>query len=69
MIEQLKINVLGSYHVTNCYIIWDKDSKEAAVIDPADDVSKIENCINMLGLNLKYSRYFFCKLSICYLNS
>lgn len=55
MIEQLKINVLGSYHVTNCYIIWDKDSKEAAVIDPADDVNKIENCINMLGLNLKYA--------------
>lgn len=54
MIEQIKINVLGSYHVTNCYILWDKDSKEAAVIDPADDVEKIDECIKRLDLKLKY---------------
>lgn len=37
MIENIKINVLGSQHVTNCYIIWDKETKEAAIVDPADN--------------------------------
>lgn len=54
MIEQLQINVLDSYHITNCYIIWDKETKEAAIVDPADREDIIENKVNKLDLNVKY---------------
>lgn len=54
MIEQIEINVLGSQHVTNCYIIWDENTKEAAVIDPADKVELIINRIEEQNLKLKY---------------
>ena len=46
MIKLIKINVLGSYHVTNCYIIWDEKTKEAAIVDPADDAQKIIEKLN-----------------------
>ena len=54
MIKLIKINVLGSYHVTNCYIIWDEKTKEAAIVDPADDAQKIIENIRDLNLKLKY---------------
>ncbi len=54
MIENIKINVLGSQHVTNCYIIWDKETKEAAIVDPADNEEVIIKSIENLGVNLKY---------------
>lgn len=39
---------------TNCYIIFDQKSKETMVIDPAGDVDKIVEIINVLQGKLKY---------------
>ena len=39
---------------TNCYIVFDPKSKETMVIDPAGDVDKIIDMINILQGNLKY---------------
>lgn len=44
---------LGKFE-TNCYIIADDASKEAAVIDPADDFSKIKQFIEENHLKVKY---------------
>lgn len=40
--------------MTNCYIVWDENTKNAAVIDPGDDGAYLADCIKKLGLNLKY---------------
>lgn len=45
---------------TNCYIITDEQSKEVMVIDPAGDVDKIENMINLLKGKLKYIYLTHC---------
>ena len=42
--------------VTNCYIVQDEKSKETMVIDPAGDVDKIVEMLDILNANLKYSR-------------
>ena len=39
---------------TNCYIVFDQDSKETMVVDPAGDVDRIIEMINILKGNLKY---------------
>lgn len=39
---------------TNCYIIFDETSKETMVVDPAGEVDKIVQMIDILGGNLKY---------------
>lgn len=39
---------------TNCYILYDPDTKEAAVIDPADEETKIIDTINNYNLKVKY---------------
>jgi glyoxylase-like metal-dependent hydrolase (beta-lactamase superfamily II) len=44
---------LGKFE-TNCYIIADDASKEAAVIDPADDFPKIKQFIEEHDLKVKY---------------
>lgn len=49
-IKRLVLGELG----TNCYIVYDEFSKEAAVFDPADNAEKILNEINSLNLSLKY---------------
>lgn len=38
---------------TNCYLIWNKESKEALLIDPADDAAQIEKVIRERDLSLK----------------
>lgn len=45
--------VLGPLH-TNCYIIYDDLTKEAAVIDPASDFNIISAKISELGIKVKY---------------
>lgn len=45
---------------TNCYIVFDSESKETMVIDPAGDVDKIVEMINILGGNLKYIYLTHC---------
>lgn len=45
--------VLGDLQ-TNCYILWDKSTKEAAVFDPACEGDRIIERITANGLNVKY---------------
>lgn len=45
---------------TNCYIIVDKDSKEAMVIDPASQPEKIIEMIEILQAKLKYIYLTHC---------
>lgn len=53
ILKELKIETwIGDS--TNCYIIFDEKSKETMVIDPAGDVDKIVEMINILGGKLKY---------------
>jgi glyoxylase-like metal-dependent hydrolase (beta-lactamase superfamily II) len=44
---------LGKF-TTNCYVIADERSKEAVVIDPADDFEEIKKFIEENELNIKY---------------
>lgn len=46
--EKIVLGELG----TNCYLVWNKTTKEAVVIDPADDGVTISEEIQRLGLNL-----------------
>ncbi len=39
---------------TNCYLVWDEDTKECLVIDPADDGVAISEEISSKKLNVKY---------------
>ena len=39
---------------TNCYIIFDEESKETMVIDAAGEVDKIIEMLDILKANLKY---------------
>lgn len=53
ILKELKINTwIGD--PTNCYVILDENSKEIMVIDPAGEVEKIINMVNILGGKLKY---------------
>lgn len=46
--------------VTNCYIVQDEKSKETMVIDPAGDVDKIVEMLDILNANLKYIYLTHC---------
>ncbi len=46
-------NVLGELE-TNCYILFDEESGEAAVIDPADEAETLRDTIENLGATLRY---------------
>ncbi len=39
--------------MTNCYIVWDENTKNAAVIDPGDDGAFLAGCLKKKGLTLK----------------
>ena len=59
ILKELKIDTwVGD--PTNCYIVLDEQSKELMVIDPAGDVDKIEDMINILGGRLKYIYLTHC---------
>lgn len=45
---------------TNCYIVQDEKSKETMVIDPAGDVDKIIEMLNILQAKLKYIYLTHC---------
>jgi len=49
-VSYLKI-ILGELG-TNCYLVWEEESKKAVVIDPADDGVGISEEIQARGLNL-----------------
>ena len=39
---------------TNCYIVYDEESKDGMVVDPGGDGGFIVNKVKSLGINLKY---------------
>lgn len=45
---------------TNCYIVFDEESKEAMVIDPAGETEKIIEMLDILKANLKYIYLTHC---------
>ena len=60
ILKELKIDTwIGD--PTNCYVIFDENSKEIMVIDPAGDVDKIEDLIkNVFKGKLKYIYLTHC---------
>jgi len=38
---------------TNCYVLWDEQTKKALILDPADDAVAISEEIRIRGLNVK----------------
>lgn len=59
ILKRLKISTwIGD--PTNCYIVFDQESKETMVIDPAGDVDKIVDMINILQGKLKYIYLTHC---------
>ena len=40
--------------MTNCYIVWDENTKNAAVVDPGDDGAFLADCLKKKGLKLQY---------------
>ena len=59
ILKELKIEV-WSGDATNCYIVQDEKSKETMVIDPAGDVDKIVEMLDILNANLKYIYLTHC---------
>lgn len=47
MVKCLKVGEFA----TNCYLIWDKETKKAIIVDPGDSADYIENVISDLSLN------------------
>ena len=59
ILKELKIDTwVGD--PTNCYIVFDEETKEAMVIDPAGDVDRIEEMLNILHAKLKYIYITHC---------
>lgn len=59
ILKRLKIKTWAGA-LTNCYIVFDEDSKEIMVVDPAGDVDRIVQMIDILGGNLKYIYLTHC---------
>ena len=59
ILKELKIATWGG-DATNCYIVFDEKSKEAIVIDPAGDVKKIIEMLNILNAHIKYIYVTHC---------
>lgn len=59
ILKRLKLNTtLGD--ATNCYIIVDEETKETMVIDPAGEVEKIVEMLDILQAKLKYIYLTHC---------
>ena len=49
---------------TNCYIIQDEESKETMVIDPAGELDKILEMLDILNSKLKTESPYIIELSL-----
>lgn len=59
ILKRVKVNTpLG--HPTNCYIVFDENTKETMVIDPGGEPEKIIEMLNVLGGKLKYIYLTHC---------
>ena len=59
ILKELKISTWPG-DVTNCYIVQDEETKETMVIDPAGDVDKIIEMLDILKAKLKYIYLTHC---------
>ena len=59
ILKKLDIDV-GLGEDTNCYIIADEKTKEAMVIDPAGEIDKIIQMLEVLDVNIKYILITHC---------
>ena len=59
ILKELKIEAWAG-DKTNCYIVQDEISKETMVVDPAGDVDKIIEMLNILQAKLKYIYLTHC---------
>ncbi len=59
ILKRLKINTPW-VDFTNCYIIQDEETKEIMVIDPAGELDKIMEMLNILEAKLKYIYLTHC---------
>lgn len=59
ILKRLKLNTT-LFEPTNCYVVQDEITKEAMVIDPAAEIEKILEMLNILGAKLKYIYLTHC---------
>lgn len=59
ILKRLKIKTAW-IEPTNCYIILDEETKETIVIDPADEIDKISEMIDILESKIKYIYLTHC---------
>lgn len=59
ILKRLKLKTTWS-EPTNCYIIQDEETKETMVIDPASELEKILEMLNILQAKLKYVYLTHC---------
>ena len=59
ILKELRIDSWAG-DVTNCYIVQDEETKETMVIDPAGEVEKIIEILNILNAKLKYIYVTHC---------
>ena len=59
ILKELKIDSWAG-DITNCYIVQDEKSKETMVIDPAGDVDRIVEMLDILNAKLKYIYLTHC---------
>ena len=60
ILKQLRLTSNIEKIITNCYIVQDEQSKETMVIDPAGEVEKIIELLNILNSKLKYIYLTHC---------
>ena len=60
ILKKIKVDTYELGDETNCYIIADEETKEAMVIDPGGEAEKIEEMLNILGVNVKYIYLTHC---------
>lgn len=53
-VEKIEVNILKSGHITNSYVIYNEETKEALVIDPGDEFEKLKEYIDENNLNVNY---------------
>lgn len=60
ILKQLRLKSNLEDIVTNCYIIEDENTKETIVVDPAGELNKIIELIDVLDANVKYIYLTHC---------
>lgn len=51
---QIKLFEIGRPFITNCYLVYDENTKDAVIVDPAAPSETLRNFIQQNGLNLHY---------------